>query len=37
MRYKKEDDSILLEEIKVLKEQRPTYGYKRITAMLNRI
>lgn len=36
MRYKKEDDSQILKEIKKLREKRPTYGYKRITAMLNR-
>lgn len=35
-RYKKKDDDEILIEIKELKEKRPTYGYKRITAMLNR-
>ncbi len=35
-RYHKDDDADILEGIKELKEERPTYGYKRITAMLNR-
>ena len=32
---KKTDDDILI-EIKIFRELRPTYGYKRITAMINR-
>ena len=32
-RYKKKDDDEILIEIKELKEKRPTYGYKRITAV----
>lgn len=35
-RYIKTDDTSILEEVIELKEKRPTYGYKRITAMLNR-
>lgn len=34
-RYKKQDDQEILKKIKILKDERPTYGYKRITAMLN--
>jgi putative transposase len=33
--YKKEDDKIFLPKIKSILEKRPSYGYKRITAMLN--
>lgn len=35
-RYKKKDDTDILVKIKKYREQRPTYGYKRITAMINR-
>jgi putative transposase len=35
-RYKKSSDQDVLEEIQIEKEDRPTYGYKRITAMVNR-
>jgi len=35
-RYKKETDTEILEKIRYFKEQRPTYGHKRITAMINR-
>lgn len=35
-RYKKIDDEEMLTAIKRLKDSRPTYGYKRVTAMLNR-
>ncbi len=35
-RYKKVSDDELLIEIRRLKNERPTYGYKRVTAMLNR-
>jgi len=34
--YIKEEDSELLPAIKAVIKQRPTYGYKRVTAMLNR-
>jgi putative transposase len=36
VRYKKADDASVLEEIKQVQKLRPTYGYKRITAMINR-
>lgn len=35
-RYIKKDDELILEDIKRIKEERPTYGYKRVMAMLNR-
>lgn len=35
-RYKKKEDLEILEAIKKHRELRPTYGYKRITAMMNR-
>ncbi len=35
-RYRKSDDGSILQEVRALKDKRPTYGYKRITAMLNR-
>lgn len=35
-RYKKSDDGAILLEIKKVIEKRPTYGYKRVTAMINR-
>ena len=35
--YLKEEDSILLPMIRNIIETRPTYGYKRITAMVNNI
>jgi len=34
--YRKADDSELLPQIKALVDARPTYGYRRITALLNR-
>lgn len=34
--YKKDEDLKLLKEIKAIVEQRKTYGYKRVTAMLNK-
>ena len=36
IRYQKPDDSEVLSEIESILETRPTYGYKRITAMINR-
>jgi len=35
-RYKKEEDSKILDEIKSILKKRPTYGYKRVTAMINK-
>ena len=35
-RYKKKDDAYFLAEIREVLRLRPTYGYKRITAMINR-
>ena len=35
-RYNKSEDSGVLKEIKKVLEERPSYGYKRVTAMLNR-
>ena len=35
-RYRKEEDQNILVEIKAIIEKRPTYGYKRVTAMINR-
>ena len=35
-RYRKAEDSELLAEIRPLVDERPTYGYRRITALLNR-
>jgi putative transposase len=34
-RYKKIEDKLLLEEIKKILAIRPSYGYKRVTAMIN--
>lgn len=34
--YRKPDDSLLLPLIRELVDARPTYGYRRITALLNR-
>ena len=34
--YCKADDTLLLEAIRPLVDERPTYGYRRITALLNR-
>ena len=34
--YRKEDDAALLESVRRLVDERPTYGYRRIGAMLNR-
>ena len=36
IRYRKSTDDDVLEEIQAEKKDRPTYGYKRITAMVNR-
>ncbi len=36
-RYKKKTDTIVLEEIKAILADRPSYGYKRVTALINRI
>ena len=36
IRYKRASDEDVLDEILVEKKERPTYGYKRITAMINR-
>ena len=35
-RYIKKSDDEILPDIKRFRELRPTYGYKRITAMINR-
>ena len=35
-RYQKCEDEQILEEIKEVLEKRPTYGYKRVTALVNR-
>jgi len=35
MRYSKKEDLEILDEIKILLKSRPTYGYKRMTSMLN--
>lgn len=35
-RYKKELDAEILVEIKIILKQRPSYGYKRVTAMINK-
>jgi len=34
--YKKDDDDFILEQIKPIIKMRSTYGYKRVTAMLNK-
>ncbi|MCY4512265.1 MAG: DDE-type integrase/transposase/recombinase [Bdellovibrionales bacterium] len=36
-RYNKSADSAVLEEIKEVLKDRPSYGYKRVTVMLNRM
>ena len=36
-RYTKRDDPLILEEIRAVLARRPTYGYKRVTAMINRV
>ena len=36
MFYKKHEDCEVLSEIKEVLEERPTYGYKRVTAMINK-
>jgi hypothetical protein len=33
--YRKPDDVVLLAELRPIIDQRPTYGYRRITALLN--
>lgn len=35
--YRKQDDEHVVAEIKPILDSRPTYGYKRITAMVNRL
>ncbi len=35
-RYKRKDDDAVLEKIKAITDKRPTYGYKRVTAMVNK-
>ena len=35
-RYSKPEDGDVLKEIEKLLKERPSYGYKRVTAMLNR-
>lgn len=35
-RYKKKDDAYVLEQIQEVIKIRPSYGYKRVTAMINR-
>lgn len=35
-RYKKKDDDKVLAQIEEIIEARPTYGYKRVTAMINK-
>ena len=34
--YRKPDDVALLAELRPIIDQRPTYGYRRVTALLNR-
>lgn len=34
--YQKSEDQIILEEIKIIIALRATYGYRRVTAMVNR-
>jgi len=36
-RYQKTDDAIILLEIKAIVAKRPSYGYKRVTSMINRV
>jgi hypothetical protein len=35
--YKKKDDEIYLALIRLVLERRPSYGYKRITTLVNRV
>ena len=35
-RYIKKDDKSILKEIKIIINKRPRYGYKRVTAMINK-
>lgn len=35
-RYKKKTDKLVLEEIKAILADRPSYGYKRVTALINK-
>ena len=35
-RYKKVRDKELLQQIKAVTDKRPSYGYKRVTAMVNK-
>lgn len=37
MFYKKESDKDILDQIKPVIAARPTYGYKRVTRMVNRV
>lgn len=34
--YRKPEDVVLLAELRPIIDQRPTYGYRRVTALLNR-
>ena len=34
--YQKSEDQIILEEVKAVIAIRPTYGYRRVTTMVNR-
>lgn len=34
--YQKTEDQIILEEIKTILKKRPTYGYRRVTTLVNR-
>ncbi len=35
--YKKPDDQEILNQIKAIISLKPTYGYKRVTAMVNKL
>lgn len=35
--YRKPDDTLLLPTIRAIVDQRPTYGYRRVTALVNRV
>ena len=37
MFYQKPDDGFVLSEIQEILKVRPTYGYKRVTAMINKV
>lgn len=34
--YQKAEDAILIPQIRAICDHRPTYGYRRVTALLNR-